>query len=139
MNNVADNGNRQVVISVMLAVLDTSKAVNWYGEALGARELWRLGPFAGLEIAGAEFFLGEPDNNAWESPEKLGMPSVRVELFCDNPDTFIARALESGAKGSLDDLKDHGRPWGIHRQGKFIDPFGHIWFVGDKSPLSPFP
>jgi PhnB protein len=26
-------------------------------------------------------------------------------------------------------------PWGPHRQGGFSDPFGHIWFVGDRSPL----
>jgi hypothetical protein len=30
-------------------------------------------------------------------------------------------------------------PWGTHRQGGFIDPFGHNWLVGDKSPLDPFP
>jgi len=52
---------------------------------------------------------------------------------------MIAHALEAGATGSLDDLKDHQAPWGIHRQGGFIDPFGHIWLVGDKSPLSQFP
>lgn len=26
-------------------------------------------------------------------------------------------------------------PWGVHRQGGFIDPFGHLWLVGDRSPL----
>jgi PhnB protein len=30
-------------------------------------------------------------------------------------------------------------PWGIHRQGGFIDPFGHLWLVGDKSPLQRVP
>jgi PhnB protein len=25
--------------------------------------------------------------------------------------------------------------WGTHRQGGFTDPFGHVWLVGDKSPL----
>jgi PhnB protein len=26
-------------------------------------------------------------------------------------------------------------PWGVHRQGGFLDPFGHRWLVGDTSPL----
>jgi PhnB protein len=127
------------VISVMLAVVDTPAAVDWYKRALGATVLWSLGSVAGLEIGGAPFFLGEPARNGWESPEKLGVTCARVELFCDNPDAFIGRALGAGARGSLDDIKDHQRPWGTHRQGQFIDPFGHIWFVGDRSPLRPFP
>jgi PhnB protein len=62
-----------------------------------------------------------------------------MEVFCDDPDAFIARALEAGAKGSLDDLPDHERSWAIHRQGGFIGPFGHVWLVGDKSPLRSLP
>jgi len=127
------------LISVMLAVADTPTAVEWYKRALGATELWSLGSVAGLEIAGAPFFLGEPANNGWESPSKLGITSTRVEVFCDDPDALIAGALEAGALGSLDDIKDHHAPWGIHRQGHFTDPFGHIWLVGDRSPLSRFP
>lgn len=127
------------IISVMLAVADTPTAVEWYKRALGATVLWSLGAVAGLEIADAPFFLGEPANNGWESPSKLGITSTRVEVFCDDPDTMIARALEAGAQGSLEDIKNHQAPWGIHRQGHFTDPFGHIWLVGDRSPLSRFP
>src|SRR6185436_893997 len=130
---------RGPVISVMLAVANTPRAVDWYKRALGATVLWSLGSVAGMEIMGASFFLGEPAKNGWESPERLGITSARVEVFCDDPDAVIARALEAGAKGSFDDIKDHQAPWGTHRQGGFIDPFGHIWLVGDRSPLSRFP
>ena len=112
------------------------EAVAWYTHALGAVELWNVGSVAGLEIAGAPFFVGEPARNGWESPAKLGITSARVEVFCDDPDEFIARAVEAGANGSLDKIKDHQAPWGTHRQGGFVDPFGHIWLVGDRSPLS---
>ena len=122
------------LISVMLAVSNTPTAVEWYKRALGATVLWNLGSVAGLEIAGAPFFLGEPSNNGWESPSKLGITSTRVEVFCDNPDALIARALEAGATSTID-VRDHQRPWGTHRQGAFTDPFGHLWFVGDRSPL----
>jgi PhnB protein len=128
-----------LIISVMLAVSDTPTAVEWYKRALGATILWSLGSVAGLEIAGAPFFLGEPANNGWESPSKLGITSTRVEVFCDDPDTLIARALEAGATGKLDDIQDYPAPWGTHRQGHFTDPFGHLWLVGDRSPLSRYP
>jgi len=122
------------IISVMLAVEDTPSAVEWYQRALGAKVLWSLGSVAGLEIGGAPFFLGEPADNGWESPAKLGITSTRVEVFCDNPNAFIAHAVEAGAQGN-DPIRDHQMPWGIHRQGGFVDPFGHIWLVGDRSPL----
>jgi uncharacterized glyoxalase superfamily protein PhnB len=123
----------------MLAVTDTPAAVEWYQRALGAALLWSLGSVAGLEIAGAPFFLGEPANNGWESPSKLGITSTRVEVFCDDPDAFIARALEAGAADNRGEIRDHQAPWGIHRQGGFTDPFGHIWLVGDRSPLRRYP
>lgn len=127
------------VLSIMVAVTDAPAAVAWYIEALGATLLWSLGSVAGLEIGGAPFFVGEPANNGWESPEKLGITSARVELFCDDPDALIARAVAAGAQGKGDPIRDHQMPWGTHRQGGFIDPFGHIWLVGDRSPLHRHP
>jgi PhnB protein len=125
-------------VSLMLAVAETPAAVAWYKRALGAKELWSLGSVAALELEGSAFFVGEPEKNGWETPAKLGSTSARVEVFCDDPDGLIARALEAGAKGNLDDIRNHGMPWGTHRQGGFTDPFGHIWLVGDRSPLSRF-
>jgi PhnB protein len=127
------------IISLMLAVPDAPAAAEWYKQALGAKELWSLGSVVGLEFEGAAFFLGEPARNGWESPKVIEITTVRVEVFCDNPDAVIARAVEAGANGSLDEIRDHQAPWGIHRQGGFIDPFGHIWLVGDRSPLNRFP
>jgi PhnB protein len=124
------------VLSVMLAVTDTPAAVEWYKEALGARVLWSLGSVAGLEIEGAPFFLHQPVKDRFASPQELGTTTARVELFTDAPDDVIARALEAGATGSLEDIQDYQVPWGTHRQGGFTDPFGHVWLVGDKSPLS---
>jgi PhnB protein len=131
----SDKTKGRLVISLMLAVSDAPAAVDWYQKALDAKLLWSLGSVAGLEIEGAAFFVGEPANNGWESRQKLGITSTRVEVFCDDPDSFIERAVETGANGSVDKIRNHEAPWGIHRQGGFIDPFGHIWLVGDRSPL----
>ena len=127
------------IISVMLAVADAPAAVAWYQRALGARVLWSLGSVAGLEVGGAPFFVAEPEANGWATPARLGMPSARVEVFCTEPDAFIARAVAAGADGHRDPIRDHQMPWGIHRQGGFVDPFGHIWLVGDRSPLEAHP
>jgi uncharacterized glyoxalase superfamily protein PhnB len=123
------------VISVMLAVPDAEAAVEWYSRAIGAAKLWSLGSVAGLTVGGAPFFVAEPENG-WESPAALGSTTVRVEVFIDDPDAFVARAVAEGADGN-DPVRDHQAPWGTHRQGGFVDPFGHIWLVGDASPLTP--
>jgi PhnB protein len=127
-------------ISVMLIVPDTPAAAAWYERALGARRLWDLGGVAGLEIAGAPFFLHEinPANPAETSPEELGVTSTRIELFAEDPDGLIERALAAGASPGAP-LEDHEVPWGTHRQGGFRDPFGHNWSVGDPTPLAPWP
>jgi uncharacterized glyoxalase superfamily protein PhnB len=123
----------------MLAVDDAPAALAWYKQAVGATELWNLGSVVGMEVDGAPIFLGEPSQNGWETPAKLGAPSVRIEVFCDDPDSFIARAVAAGAHASDDPIRDHQAPWGRHRQGSFVDPFGHRWLVGDRSPLSRHP
>ena len=127
------------VISLMLAVPDAPTAVDWYKRAMGATELWNLGSVVGLEIEGAPFFLAQPANNGWDSPGHIGTTTVRVEVFVDDPDALVRRAIAAGANGSRDAVRDHQAPWGTHRQGGFYDPFGHLWLVGDKSPLRPFP
>jgi PhnB protein len=126
------------VISLMVAVPDARAATEWYTRALGASELWNRGSVVGLEIGGAPFFLAEPANNGWASPDAAGTTTVRVEVFVDDPDAFVKRAVEAGADGSFDPVRDHRAPWGTHRQGGFFDPFGHLWLIGDRSPLRPF-
>lgn len=125
-------------ISLMLAVDDAPEAADWYRQALGATELWSLGSVIGLQIEEAPFFLHEPTDE-FVSPAASGITTVRIEVFVEDPDTFVRRAIEAGADGSMDEVRDHEVPWGVHRQGGFRDPFGHKWLVGDMSPLDPFP
>jgi PhnB protein len=123
-------------ISVMLIVSDADAAVRWYGDALGATEIWNLGGVAGLEVDGAPFFLHEvdPANPTETSPDRLAVTSTRIELLVNDPDRFMERAIAAGAH-LHSEVDDHLQPWGTHRQGGFRDPFGHVWSVGDRSPL----
>ena len=121
----------------MLIVPDAEAALAWYKDALGATELWNLGGVAGLEVNGAPFFLHEvnPSNPAERSPGQIGATSTRIELFVDDPDGVLERAIAAGASlGS--EIEEHQTSWGAHRQGGFRDPFGHNWSVGDRSPLT---
>ena len=119
----------------MLAVPDASAAARWYAQALGATTLWDLGGVVGMTVEGAPFFLGEPEHNGWDTPATAGTRTVRIEVFVDDPNAFIARAAAAGADATIDPVRDHQMPWGTHRQGGFLDPFGHKWLVGDRSPL----
>jgi uncharacterized glyoxalase superfamily protein PhnB len=123
-------------VSVMLIVPDADAAIAWYRDALGAQTTWDLGGVAGLHIDGAPFFVHEvnPDNPAETSPDNASATSVRIELFVDDPDALVQRALAAGATPGSP-VADHEAPWGTHRQGGFHDPFGHNWSVGDRSPL----
>ena len=85
-----------------------------------------LGVVVGLAFEGAPIFLDEPANNGWDTPTSAGTRTVRVQVFVDDPDGFIERAVTAGADGSADEIRDHEMPWGVHRQGGFLDPFGHL-------------
>jgi len=62
-----------------------------------------------------------------------GYASTRIEVFVDDPDSFIERALATG--GGYVSKIENQVPWGTHRQGGFKDPFGQNWSVGDKTLL----
>ena len=125
---------RRAALSVMRALDDVPVAAAWDQAALGAELRWDLGSVAGLDIDGAPLLLGQPADNGWLSPKTVGTTTTRIELFVDDPDAFIGRAVRTGAI-PVDPVETYEMPWGHHRQGTFLDPFGHLWFVGDHTPL----
>lgn len=126
--------SRPLAMSLMLAVDDVPLAVAWYQDALDAEPRWDLGSVAGLHIASVPLLLGQPGDNGWSSPSSAGTTTTRIEVFLDDPDALLAQAVEAGAT-LVEPMERHAMPWGPHRQGVFRDPFGHLWFVGDHSPL----
>jgi PhnB protein len=124
----------------MLAVSDAPAAIEFYKAAFGAVLLWHLNGgehvVAGLSIDGAPFFLAtESPPHGTRSPNGLGLTTVRIELFVDDPVAVHARAVAAGAterSGVREHRHDTVGPRPITRmlQGSLLDPFGHMWLVG---------
>jgi uncharacterized glyoxalase superfamily protein PhnB len=64
--------------------------------------------------------------------------NVHISLMLAVQDAPAAVGWYKRALGATELWNLGGVPWGIHRQGGFIDPFGHLWLVGDVSPLQQF-
>ena len=126
-----------VVIAPMLIVPEGkgSEAGSWYRHVLGAAERFQVGGghLVALDAEGAALFIRESTDTGGVSPTTAGLSTALFELFVDDPDAIVARAGDHGATRCA--MDDHERPWGSHRQGGFTDPWGHVWLVGDKSPL----
>jgi uncharacterized glyoxalase superfamily protein PhnB len=115
-----------------LVIRDCARAIEFYKQAFGARELFRMpGPGGGLmhaeiQIGDSVLMLNDefPQMACW-SPQKLGGSSVTVHIYVENADEVFQRAVKAGATVTMP-LADMF--WG-DRYGKLTDPFGHQWSI----------
>ena len=119
-------------ISPMLSVRRGAKAVEFYKQAFGARELFRLDGENGdvvaqLAVGEADFWVADesPENKNF-SPESLGGATTRMVMVVDDPDAVFASALKAGAT-QVWPVTDQPYGW---RVGRVVDPFGHHWEIG---------
>ena len=119
-------------ISPMLSVRHGAKAVEFYKQAFGARELFRLDGENGdvvaqLAVGEADFWVADesPENKNF-SPESLGGATTRMVMVVDDPDAVFASALKAGAT-QVWPVTDQPYGW---RVGRVVDPFGHHWEIG---------
>lgn len=111
-----------------LVVSDGAAAIDFYVEAFGAAERYRMpGPdgaimHAEIEIAGGRLMLAGEAQGA-RSPKSLGGTPVSLFLYVRDVDTAFAKAIAAGAteKAPLMNMF-----WG-DRWGLVTDPFGHEW------------
>jgi PhnB protein len=120
-----------VLVSPMLSVRNGARAVEFYKEAFGAIEVFRIespdgGVVSTLSVDGAEFWVAdESPEHLNFSPESLGGGTVRMILTVPDPDTMFASAIAAGAREIVAVKEDYG--W---RLGRVVDPFGHHWEIG---------
>jgi len=119
-------------ITPVLSVHDAAAAVAFYGTAFGAVEVHR-NPYPDgrivveMAVGDARFRVADEAPEAGNlSPQTLGGTTVRLNLFVDDPDAFVATATASGAT-EVAPVRD--QDYGL-RQGRIADPFGHHWLIG---------
>jgi len=118
-------------ITATLSVRNGARAVDWYKEAFGAIELYRVeaddgAVVAQLSVQGADFWIADESTEHLNfSPESLGGCSVRMLLIVEDPDAICRQSVAAGARQVAPVSEDFG--W---RLGRIVDPFGHHWEVG---------
>ena len=116
-------------VTPYLIVDNGAKALEFYRDAFGANELFRL-PM-GDKIGHAEIMIGDthlmladefPQMDAL-SPNSRGGATASFMIYVPDADAAYAKAINAGAKANRPVTLEF---WG-DRIGTVIDPFGHKW------------
>lgn len=119
-------------INPSIVVDDAARALQFYRDAFGAKETYRL-PM-GDKIGHAEVQIGDSrlmlsdEMPAWDalSPKTRGGATGSFVVYVPDADAAVERALKAGAK-LIQPVEDQF--WG-DRAGTVEDPFGHKWMLG---------
>ncbi len=128
--STAGSNASTTAIEPWLSVPDAGEALDFYRNAFGAVEAYRLDDDDGrpvvaqLSIDGAAFWI---QGDADASPVAPGVGSVRMILSVEDPDALYERAVGAGAAVVAPVHDEHG--W---RTGRLTDPFGHDWEVSRR-------
>lgn len=115
-----------------IAVQGAGRAIEFYKEAFGATERYRLTDagtgkigHAELDLNGSMLMISDEDP-AWnKSPVTLGGTTVRFCLMVENADASVGKAVAAGAT-PLGPVMDQ---FYGYRSGNVRDPFGHEWLI----------
>lgn len=117
-------------LTAHLVTTDTARAIEFYGRAFGARELFRLVEPSG-KVGHAEIAIGDsvlmladeyPDFGA-RSAAYFGGSPVRFHLYVNDADAAVQRAIAAGAT----ELRPVADQFYGDRSGMVLDPFGIAW------------
>jgi PhnB protein len=124
-----------------LSVKGATRAIEFYKEAFGAREVMRMAQpdgrvgHAELKIGEASIMLADeyPEIN-FRSPQSIGGTPVNMLIYVQDVDSLVERATAAGAKL----LRPVADQFYGDRVGVLEDPFGHCWLfathIEDVSP-----
>ena len=120
-------------VTAQLTLDDCPRALDWYTQALGAREVTRApGPdgkimHAELKIGDSRIMLNDPIMGN-KGPKALGGSPASLWVFVEDCDAFFNRAVAAGGQAKMP-LADQF--WG-DRMGAFVDPYGYSWSVATR-------
>jgi uncharacterized glyoxalase superfamily protein PhnB len=116
-----------------LRVHSAGEAIEFYGRAFGAKELYRLTEPSGrighaeIKIGPATLMLSDEFPEAGiPGPRTLGGTTFSLHLHVEDVDAVFEQALKAGAT-VVRPLKDQ---FYGERSGTVRDPFGHEWLLG---------
>ena len=118
-------------VNLILTVDDGARAIDFYKQAFGAREISRL-PMgdkighAELEIGDTRIMLNDefPDHGNL-GPKARGGTPVSLLIYTDDVDSAFKKAI---AAGGTETMPVDDQFWG-DRMGTLTDPFGHKWNI----------
>lgn len=118
-----------------LIAKNTAAALEFYHQAFGASELYRLTApdgsivHAQFKIGDSIFMISEENPQCYNtSPASLGGSPVKLYLFVNDVDSTFSSAMHAGAT-EITPPTDHF--WG-DRMGAVVDPYGHIWLIATR-------
>jgi PhnB protein len=121
-------------------VRDAAKAIAFYANAFGAKELFRIAAPDGrivhseLSIYGAAVMLGDPDGRLYDEPQRLGACTASLHLILDDNEAALARAVAAGCE----QVQPPTDIFYGANSASVRDPFGHVWVLLTwKEDLSP--
>jgi PhnB protein len=114
-------------ITPSIVCKNAAKAIDFYKQVFGARELARMdmGGMIGhaeLQIGDSKLMLSDEFPGMVNAP-KEGESSTTLFLYSENVDDLFNRAIKAG---STMVMPLQNQFWG-DRYGKLRDPFGHQW------------
>ena len=127
-------------VTPYLACREAGRAIEFYQQAFGAKELLRI-PAPGGKIGHAEIRIGDsrvmltdeyPEMD-FLSPQTRGGTTVHLHVYLKDVDAAVARAVAAGARLTRE-VQDQ---FYGDRTGTLQDPFGHVWHLAThKEDLS---
>lgn len=117
------------VIVPMLYMKDLAGAIEFYKNAFGAEERWRIDHEGSVHVA--EMLIqsvlfrmhDEVSKDRIMDPLTANATTVVIGLLVDDPDVMAKRAIAAGAT-ELSPVQDYDYGY---RQGTIRDPYGHHW------------
>jgi PhnB protein len=116
-----------------LIVKGAAQAIEFYKNAFGAQELFRMAAPDDGSVGHAEIKIGDSiimlaDENpamGYRGPRSLGGAAVSTMLYVEDVDDRFSRAVAAGAKVQRPlENQFYG-----DRSGTVEDPFGHVWTI----------
>jgi PhnB protein len=135
-----ERGGPQPRVQAQLSVRRGRAAIEFYQQAFGAVERYRVGGTDADEAVVGQLSVGDswfwvadesPEHGNF-SPASLGGGSVRMLLITADSAALMAQAVAAGAREVRPAAREHG--WLL---GRIEDPFGHHWEI--SRPLGDWP